>query len=155
SWAARDWPGALDMFAEGARMIDRRALVGTYLTGDELVSGFRVIFDMGFSRWEGTLMATRGDRLALYRTQVAMESGEGGPAIVDYLGLNEVDAAGRTTRFVVFDVGDVDAAYAELEERWLAGEGAPYAELFANDRAFRHASAVRDWDAVAALLSED
>jgi tetratricopeptide (TPR) repeat protein len=159
-WEARDWDGLVGMFAEGARMIDRRALVGIDLAGDALPAGFRVIFEMGFTRWRGTLMATRGHRLALFRTRsetesVERESGEAVAAVVEYLGLNEVDAAGRITRFVVFDVDDVEAAYVELENRWLTGDGAAHADLIANDRAFRRASAARDWDAVALLLPDD
>ena len=59
-WHARDWDGALGTFAETARIVDRRALIGTDATGDALVAGFRAIFDMGSTHWQGALMATRG-----------------------------------------------------------------------------------------------
>ena len=39
----------------------------------------------------------------------------------------EIDGDGRIAAYVVFDPDDIDAAIAELDARYLAGEAAPYA----------------------------
>ena len=45
-------------------------------------------------------------------------------------------------------------SYAELDARYVAGDGQPYALLLANMGAFRKASAERDWTTVARLLAQ-
>ena len=55
---------------------------------------------------------------------------------------------------VTFDLDALDVAYAELDERYRAGEGAVHGHV-ATAQAFRRAFAARDWDALAALLTPD
>ena len=45
--------------------------------------------------------------------------------------MNEVDTEGVCLAIVVFDFDDLDGAMAELDARYLAGEGAPFAALSA------------------------
>ena len=40
----------------------------------------------------------------------------------------EVDADNGSSRRIVFDLDDIDAAFAELDARYLAGEAAAYAD---------------------------
>jgi ketosteroid isomerase-like protein len=56
---------------------------------------------------------------------------------------------------VAFDPDDLEAAYAELDERYAAGEAAPFAQSAAGVRAFSRALASRDWDTMAALYAPD
>jgi len=58
-------------------------------------------------------------------------------------------------RIVSFDPDEVDAAYAELDERYAAGEAAPFARTLELRRAFGRALASRDWDAMATLHAPD
>lgn len=94
---------------------------------EDFVAQFRMLFDQPGSRWHEPLLATRGDRLSLHRTTFQAEVEGGGPlAIDDHLSLIEADADGRCIGVVAFELDDVDAAYAELDARWEAGEGALY-----------------------------
>jgi hypothetical protein len=79
---------------------------------------------IGLTRWENEVLATRGDRLALIKGSVAV-----GPSgfDIDVLQVVGVDAEGRMACHVMFHPEDEDAAFAELEARYLAGEAAPFA----------------------------
>jgi hypothetical protein len=154
-WDARDWEGLVASMSPEFRMDDRRALVGVPLSRDEALANLRMMFDMPGSRWQSVLRATRGTRLALLQRRLTAGIGTDGGVEFEHLSLVEVDAAERYVALVIFDADDVDAAYAELDDRYAAGEGAPYAELLTNQRRFLQASAARDWDAVARLLPED
>ncbi len=46
------------------------------------------------------------------------------------LTVTEVDAGGRISALVIFDPDDLDAAVSELDARYMAGEGAPYANIW-------------------------
>ena len=72
-----------------------------------------------------TAIATRGERLALTRTRGATS----GPIVVDteFLRIVEIDADERMSARVVFDLDDIDAAFEELDARYLAGEAAAHA----------------------------
>ena len=72
---------------------------------------------------------------------------------IDYLAVDEVDAEGRSFELVLFDPQDLAAAYAELDARFDAGEGAAHPAAVAWPRDFSAAFARRDWDAVAAIYS--
>ena len=56
---------------------------------------------------------------------------------------------------VVFDSDDLDAAYAELDLRYAAGEAAPYAGVWETSQRFLRAVAARDWEQLASAFSED
>jgi len=97
--------------------------------------------------WRREAIATRGERLALFRVPAGESAGE-------HLALIE-HAAGRRVALVTFDVTDLDAALAELDRRFAAGEGAPHAAFLAHHGEFRRAAAARDRDALLRLLPED
>jgi hypothetical protein len=112
-----------------------------------------MMLDMHSSRFTERLIATRGDRLALHR-RVFEGSGrrEVGPWEVEFLQVSEVDDHGDAVATVLFDPDDLDAAYAELDDRYVAGEAAfRHAKLFG---ALRGAVA-GDWDAMASTLAPD
>ena len=81
--------------------------------------------DVGFTMTMVGVMATRGERLALIRVRV---SGRDPGAIQnDALNIVEIDADERIVADVVFDLDDFDAAFAELDARYIAGEAAAHA----------------------------
>ena len=87
-----------------------------------------------------TAIATRGERLALSRAQVLAHQTEG-------LSVAEFDVDGQIVTIVGLDVDDFDAAFEELDARYLAGEAAPYRNtwsvIVAAYAAFNRASSPR------------
>jgi len=74
-----------------------------------------------------------------------------GPSEIAFVILTEVDARGRIVAQVRWDLEDLEAAYAELDARWEAGEATEHPRVAAYHAAFVRALASRDWDALAAL----
>ena len=75
-------------------------------------------------------MATRGDRLVLMRVQFSGR--DQGPAafLTEALGIVEINADERIIATVAFGIDDIDAAIAELDARYLAGEATVYARTW-------------------------
>jgi len=155
AWRARAWDDLVTSFAPTLVMNDRRSVVGLAVTGEDFLTNLRVLFAMRSSRWHSNVLATRGERLALCRTSFAAEATSGAEVVVEHLAIIEVDADGRYDALVLFDSDALAAAYDELDRRYAAGEGAPYAELLAHWRAFRQASDHRDWQTARRLLPDD
>jgi class 3 adenylate cyclase len=152
-WTERDWDGLVASFAPTFRMDDRRSLVGLSLSGGDFLANLRLMFDMPASRWRSELCATRGANLALFLALLTGKMGAEGVVEFEHLALLEVDATGQYVALVLFDSHSLDAAFAELEERY-AGE-APLSRRAALTRAFSGAFAARDWETLATLLAPD
>src|SRR5207253_1927638 len=103
---------------------DRRPGQRTLLRGRDAVLAARdgwTAVDLRIA--EITTLAVRGDRLALFHLTRRRRSSEaGGEAEVEFLAVIEVDETGGVVATVIFDVGALDAAYDELDERYLRGE---------------------------------
>lgn len=154
AWSEHRWDAVIASIAPGIRMVDRRALVGLDVAGEQFLANVRFLFDAPESRWRSELLATRGERLILVRAHFSARPG-GGPIEAEQLSVIERDAEGRSVALVVFDPPDRDSAYAELDARYHAGEAAAHAEAAAAMRAFHRAFAARDWDALAAQCAPD
>jgi class 3 adenylate cyclase/ketosteroid isomerase-like protein len=146
------------LLAPEFRNVDHRPMLRTDLDRQQFLASFRPWLD-GSSRNDSTSaqLATRGDRLVLMRICaefVELEKGMG-PIEIEFLQIWEVDTRGRIVAGVGFDLADLDAAYEELDARYLAGEAAPHARVAASMRAFADALARRDWDALAAQCAPD
>src|SRR5262249_17984863 len=102
------------------RMDDRRQLMRLEVAGDAFFANERMLFDDTASRWHAELLATRGERLALFRVRFTATGGGGGPMGGGKPDRMEVDATGRRTALVVLDPDEVDAAYTELDARFAA-----------------------------------
>jgi class 3 adenylate cyclase/tetratricopeptide (TPR) repeat protein len=147
-----DWDGLVALFAPTHVFDDRRPLLRTTVEGEAYFANLRIIFNTTKALSQ-RLLATRGDRLALYHATGTGGSRDGGPAEFEMLCVNEVDGAGRRIALVTFDPDALDAAYAELDARYAAGEGARYAEQLTGLTAFRRAWAARDWDVMATYFA--
>ena len=150
----RDWEGVLACVAPVMVFDERRRLVRNTCDRDVWLEQFRFLFDVPNSRFTSRLRATRGERLALnfHRFEGDVAEGGGPLAMEDHFALHEVDADGRIVGLVLFDLEDEDAAHAELDARFEAGEASAYPRLtgaLATNRFLQ----VRDWPAYAARLA--
>ena len=111
------------LMAEGMRLEDRRSIVGGEVVGRAAhVANLETITALGDRNGEYAPLAVRGSTLALGR--VTSDFGDWDSRL---LALIELGADGLASSAVYFDDADLDAAIDELEERYIAGEGAPYA----------------------------
>ena len=78
-----------------------------------------------------TIIATRGDRLFLCRTVVRAAISGPRPSSLEVLNVIEINPEERiAAQSVTFDLDDIDAAIAELDARYLAGEAADHAHTW-------------------------
>ncbi|ORW93864.1 hypothetical protein AWB92_11995 [Mycobacterium sp. IEC1808] len=131
-FAARDWDALTDIFAADFFNEDRRRVVGAGLGHgrDVEIASIRAGYDLGGTNMTSTVIATRGTRLILTRTRHsgADQAAEG--FLVDTLSVVEVNTDNRIAARIVFEPGDTDAAIAELDARYLAGEAASHARTW-------------------------
>ena len=76
------------------------------------------------------VIATRGERLVLSRTRFSDSDREPKAFLVELLGIVEIDPDERIVATSSFDLDDFDAAIAELDARYLAGEAAAHARTW-------------------------
>jgi class 3 adenylate cyclase len=157
AWEDRDWAAIEAAFAPGFRQSDRSSLARLEIDREPFLAMLRQALHMETSRlpWLGESLATRGERLALARTGFVLSHGDVGPSELEWLTLIELDGNGQRIAMVSFDRDDVDAAYAELDARFAAGESAPFAAVTEAMLRFRQALAARDWPVLAAVLAPD
>jgi ketosteroid isomerase-like protein len=141
--------------AVGFRQIDRRKLTHLDYGRDEYLKWLRGMSRMRSARFTAEVLATRGERLALTRVLWSGASGSVGPSEIEFLQVDEVDVDGSFVVNVTFDPDDLDAAHAELDERYATREAASFGAVTTGARAFAAAVAARDWDALAAVLAPD
>ena len=124
--AARDWDSVAEIAAENFSVDDRRRVVnaGIRYGRDAAIRESQSLADVGFTLTTVGVMATRGARLALVRVRASASDPEA--ILSDAPNLVEIDADGRIVAIVIFDLDDFDAAIAELEARYLAGEAAAH-----------------------------
>ena len=126
----RDWSALGRLIAVDYTFEDRRPGVGHSFVGREpAITNLRSVADVGAARMVGSNVAVRGDRLVLERERIAGPDDATG-FHVEVLRVVEVDEDGHSKAAVVFDPGDLDAAYAELDARYLSGEAEPLCRVF-------------------------
>src|ERR1700761_2830842 len=79
---------------------------------------------------ESTVVAIRGERLVLMRNRLSVRDEEPEAFSTEVLAVAEIDADDRGIAVVTFDIDDIDAAFAELDARYIAGEAAPYRDAW-------------------------
>lgn len=131
-FAARDWDGMRATLAEDFTLDDRRRTVngGMRHGGDSMIRDARTATDVGITGVADEIMAVRGERLILTRTRYSESDDQAEAFFDEVLEVIEVNDAGKISMNIVFDPNDVDAAFAELDARYLAGEAAPYAQTW-------------------------
>ena len=109
---------------------DRRRVVnaGVRHGRDALIANMRAIAEVGAESVTSSVVATRGERLVLNRVRFSMRQRPRFSAEV--LNIAEIDADDRVAASIAFDPDDIDAAFEELDARYLAGEAAPYAHTW-------------------------
>jgi len=134
AFAARDWDAMAAMLADDICSDDRRRVVGAGIHHgrDARISDLRAIADLGATTIASTILATRGESLALARTRARYSDREQPPETfqIDVLHIVEIDATESIAAAVVFDPDDLDAAFEELDARYLAGEAAAHAHTW-------------------------
>ena len=126
----RDWAAIAEMLAHDHYSDDRRRVInaGTFRGRDAEIASMRAAADLGVTSLTSVVIATRGDRLALCRTRGATSGAESFDTEV--LRIVEIDATERLVARVVFDLEEIDAAFEELDARYLAGEAAAHAHTW-------------------------
>lgn len=131
-FAARDWGAMAEMTADVFSSDDRRRVVGAgvQLGRDVDIDNMSAWADVGIASMTSHVIATRGDRLFLGRTRFF--GPEQGPDTFhsEVLGLVEIDTENRVVARVVFDADELDAAIAELDARYLAGEASTHSHTW-------------------------
>ena len=128
-FAVRDWDAVSALISDHIATEDRRRVVNAGIQQDRDVelTNMRALADVG-ANVEATVFATRGARLALCRIRSSNRDLRHGEFGVEMLNVIEIDTDERIAAGVLFDPDDIDAAYAELDARYLAGEAAAYAK---------------------------
>lgn len=126
-FAARDWDAMAQMVIDDIRFDDRRRAInaGLQMGRDMFIENFRIAADLGATESAYTI-ATRGERVVLGRARFSLNSGAPEDFGIDLLHVIELAADNRTAATVTFDHDDTDAAFEELDARYLAGEAAPH-----------------------------
>ncbi|MDT7755814.1 MAG: hypothetical protein QOH27_1712, partial [Mycobacterium sp.] len=134
-FAARDFAAMAEILADDYSSDDRRRAVnaGVRHGRDAEIINMQAIegSDVGFTNVTSTVIATRGARLTFIRARWSGRDQPPDAFNMDMLHIVEVGADERISASITFDLEDLDAAFEELDARYLAGEAAPYAHTWA------------------------
>jgi hypothetical protein len=148
----RDLDGFLANHPADGRYEDRRkGLRNEGPVGREFAHS--LLFEASASwRLDLELVAVRGHRLALTRDRFRDTDEADRPIAIELLMLTEVNDDELISYSVVFDPDDIDAAFAELDALYLAGEAAAHAhtwslvkEAYAGLNRHEYAATTPDW----------
>ena len=141
------------LLTDDLERVDRRTVVSmpTTLGLHDFVEASRASLEAGFTHQSHVPIAVRGDRLELSR--VTLRSAEGYELV--FLSIIEIDESGRVRGTTSFDEDAFDDAIAELDARYVAGEGASHVRML--DTAVRTLAALQaeDWTTLTARLTDD
>ena len=128
-FAARDWKSMAEILADDVFDDDRRRVVNAGLRRgrDAEMANMRATADLGVANVTSDVIAIRGERLAISRVRFLGRNQRPEAFHTEVLG---IDADERIAAAIMFDLDDVDAAFAELDARYLAGEAAPHAHTW-------------------------
>ncbi len=131
-FTARDWDAMAEMMAEDVLDDDRRRVVnaGVRHGRDAEIANMQAIADIGAEKLSSAVIATRGDHLVLRRVDVGDDELPEAFQFPAVLQVVETDADERIAAVATFDLDDIDAAFDELDARYLAGEAAAHARTW-------------------------
>jgi class 3 adenylate cyclase/tetratricopeptide (TPR) repeat protein len=151
-FAARDWDRFSAGLSAGFVYDDHRSVVNTHTVGRrDAVAHVQIAAEQGLDRLAFTPLAIRADHLALLRTGTPAEDSFESVMLSVVSSTND----GRLESSSVYDLADADRAIAELDRRYLDGEGAPHAAILRPALASQRAINARDWDAFRACCAPD
>jgi len=153
AWTAQDWQTIAALHAPGFHYSDRRRGMQIEQDRETFLEFTRPLFEGKASAAPREVLATRGDRLALIALRFAAT--EGAAVAGESLLVIEVNARGERVALVRFDPHAREAAHAELDARYAAGEATDHPAMWAALWDVRRAFAARDWDRLASLVSVD
>ena len=133
AWNAGDWDAVQATLSPSQHQSDHRGHAQLDLSSRDRLVDMRMQFDAGLVNPGFTLLATRGERLALYRTSIASPSGD---VEFPYLGIFSVDEDGLEIDSAIFDVEQLDEAYATLDD-WYARRSGSVCRTVGRDPAVR------------------
>ena len=128
---AQDWETIAEMLAADYVTDDRRRLVGGGIHGrDTEIASVRAQADLGVTDITQTVIAVRGECLALCHLCYAGRSQGLETFLAEMLVVFDMNADGRLQATVAFEVEDFESAITELDARYLAGEAASHARVW-------------------------
>ena len=128
--SAREWDLIADMLAVDIQSDDRRRVVGAGIGGgrDATIEDLQgVAAQFANISMTSVVVATRGDRLALCRGDFFGYREHVDALHWELLGIVEIDTTERIVASITLEPNDLDAAFIELDSRFLAGEAADHA----------------------------
>jgi hypothetical protein len=129
-FAAREWDAMAQTLADDFMTDDRRPVVNAGVRHGRAaeIANMQAFAEVGTLNITLTIVATRGERLVLVRDYLSVrdwsQSSHNGVSVI------EINADNQISAHVLFDPDDVDAAFAELDTRYLAGEAAAHANAW-------------------------
>jgi len=131
-YADRDWAGVVELLADAYEGGDRRrvANIGRRQGRDAALAQMQTMADLGVSFVTPDVIAVRGDRLVLSRGGWSGPDQRSDAFRIAALTIVEIDTEERIVARVIFDPDAIDAAFDELETRYLAGEAARYSAMW-------------------------
>jgi class 3 adenylate cyclase/tetratricopeptide (TPR) repeat protein len=153
-FADRDWEALRQVWTEDAVFDDRRPVVRTLRVGSDSEVQARGLAAQGVERVCTSVLATRGERLALITAHG--ESTDPSAAelfAAESLSVLEITESGRLCAYIGFAVDDLDSAVAELDRRYLEGEGARHADILSLLFAGGWNTNAGDWEAFRAVYA--
>lgn len=90
----------------------------------------RAVADLGITDVNVSDVATRGKYLVLTRSIFSFRDQNPEAFLAEQLDVGEINSDGRIVANVSFDPDHIDAAFAELDARYLAGEAAAHAHTW-------------------------
>ncbi len=145
-----DWAAAPRLIADDIVHEDRRAGLHSLVTGrDAFVESIRVVKDLYKGPVRFDCLATRGDRLALFFLHHDVQDG----FVVEFPLVHETNDEQQISVFTIHD--DLDAAFDELDERYLVREGAPFADALLLSARLVEVDNAEDWAGLRAIVADD
>ncbi|UVO14684.1 AAA family ATPase [Mycobacterium sp. SVM_VP21] len=131
-FAVCNWDAMAELLADDYYQDDRRRTVnaGIRRGRDAALANMRVVAGLGITDVMVSDVATRGDSLILTWSVFSFRDQDPEAFVAEQLDVGEVTSDGRLAASVSFDPDDFDAAIAELDARYLAGEAAAHAQTW-------------------------
>ena len=131
-FAAGDWDAMATILADNFSNDDRRRLVGSGVTHgrDAQMATMRTIAEIFSTNVTTNVTAIRGRNLALARLTFSVRDEGPDAFLAEAYGIVEINGDEKIASVILFDLEDFDAAIAELDARYLAGEAAAHARTW-------------------------